>query len=86
MIMDNFAIGEAAVKAVQAGSDIVMVAHDEENVMQAVKALKDAVDNGDLSEKRINESVERIIKLKRKYRITDEQVESASVDKLLKQK
>ncbi|MEW9677230.1 beta-N-acetylhexosaminidase [Lentibacillus sp. L22] len=85
-IMDNFAIGEAAVKAVQAGSDIVMVAHDEENVMQAVKALKDAVDNGDLSEKRINESVERIIKLKRKYRITDEQVESASVDKLLKQK
>lgn len=63
-IAGNYGSGESAVKSVQAGSDIVLVAHDDKNVIEAIKAIKSAVTDGTISESRINESVQRIIDLK----------------------
>lgn len=42
--------------------------------------MKNAIQQGEISQQRINESVERIIKLKRKYDIHDEKVESINID------
>ncbi len=66
-IANNYGVGESAVRAVQAGSDIVLVAHNEQNVTAAIKAIKTAVKDGRISEARMNRSVQRIINLKNKY-------------------
>lgn len=63
-IANNYGVGESAVKSVQAGSDIVLVAHGNQNVIDAIKAIKEAVEDGRISEKRISQSVQRIIDLK----------------------
>lgn len=63
-ITDNYSAGEVAVKAIQAGNDIVVM---PENLKKAYKAVKIALRNGNIKESQIDDSVERIIytKLKR---------------------
>ena len=63
-ITDNYSAGEAAVKALQAGVDVILM---PENLSEAYQAVLKAVDDGDIKESRIDKSVERIIytKLKR---------------------
>ncbi|WP_172256415.1 beta-N-acetylhexosaminidase [Saccharibacillus deserti] len=66
-IAKNYGIGEAAVQSVKAGSDIVLVAHGADNAIDSIAAIKQAVKSGAVSEKRIDESVLRILALKAKY-------------------
>src|SRR5699024_7365807 len=49
-ITDNYDIGKAALQSVQAGSDLMLVAHDYENVANVFNTLKEAVQNGELPE------------------------------------
>lgn len=79
-IVEHFDIGKAAVESVKAGSDIILVGHGYDNVDKIQSALKSAIEKGEISQQRINESVERIIKLKRKYGIKDEKVESPDIN------
>ncbi|HLU23129.1 MAG TPA: beta-N-acetylhexosaminidase [Bacillaceae bacterium] len=79
-IMDHYGIGEAIVESVKAGSDIVLIAHDFSKVITAIDALVSAVESGEISESRINESVERIIKLKQKYKLKDTTVDNVDID------
>lgn len=72
-ITENFTIEEAAIQSVKAGSDIVLIAHHPNAVNNVHKELKASVENGDISEGRIDESVERIIQLKRKYKLSNEE-------------
>ena len=60
-ITENYTSKEATVKAIQAGVDIVLMPED---FKESVKAVMDAVENGDITEERINESVLRIIEKK----------------------
>ena len=60
-ITENYTSKEATVKAIQAGVDIVLMPED---FKEAVKAVMDAVEKGDITEERINESVLRIIEKK----------------------
>lgn len=69
-------------KAVTAGSDIVLVCHSLEMEMQVINALTNAVEAGQISTERIDESVYRILKLKQKYQLTDEPVESIDIDQI----
>ncbi|WP_088009229.1 glycoside hydrolase family 3 N-terminal domain-containing protein [Indiicoccus explosivorum] len=66
-IADHYGIGEAAVRSVQAGSDVILVAHGDENVIEAIKAIRAAVLDGRIPEWRIDESVQRIAELKDEY-------------------
>lgn len=81
-IVEHFDIGKAAVESVKSGSDIILVGHDYTNVVKILASLKKAIQEGEISEQRINESVERIIKLKRKYGIKDEEVDSADIENI----
>ncbi|WP_053219988.1 beta-N-acetylhexosaminidase [Virgibacillus senegalensis] len=90
-ITDNYDIGRAAVDSVLAGSDIILVAHDYQKITHVIKEISKAVEKGVLSEGRINESVERIIRMKQQYQLEDKHVKNAgitelnqSVDNLLK--
>lgn len=52
------------VKAVKAGADIVLVCHEYKHQQEVYLALLDAVNSGEISQERIDESVKRIIKVK----------------------
>ncbi len=60
-ITDNYSSKEAAVKAISAGVDIVLMPQDFE---EAVNGVLEAVKNGEITEERIDESVLKIIKKK----------------------
>src|SRR5690606_21374303 len=81
-ITEHFDIGKAAVESVKAGSDIVLVGHDYNNAVKVISSIKVAVQYGEISEQRLNESVEKIIQLKRKYKINDSKVENPNIDEL----
>jgi beta-N-acetylhexosaminidase len=55
--------GEAAVRAVKAGADVILY---PPNVEQAFRAVKRAVETGEIKESRIDESVRRILAAKEK--------------------
>lgn len=63
-ITDNYSSGEAAVKAIQAGVDLIVM---PDNYKEAYKAIEKALKSGKIKESRIDKSVRRIIytKLKR---------------------
>ena len=60
-LTEHFDAGEAAVRAIEAGEDQILMSPD---VDAAVAALKAAVKSGRLSEARIDESVRRILEAK----------------------
>ncbi len=60
-IANHYSSGEAAVMAVQAGADMILMPAD---LQAAYDGLKSAVDAGKLTEERINESVLRILTVK----------------------
>lgn len=60
-VTERYGVGEAALLAIQAGCDLVLMPAD---LAQAVAALKTAVQQGTLTEERIDESVTRILTLK----------------------
>lgn len=66
-IVNNYDIGEASVKSLKSGSDIILVCHGYENQVKVIQAIKKAIDDGTLSERDIDEKVYRILKLKEKY-------------------
>jgi beta-N-acetylhexosaminidase len=68
-IMSHFAAGEAAVRAILAGSDQVLMSADTD---AAIAAVKDAVRSGRITEARLDESVKRILEAKKKVRLFDD--------------
>lgn len=62
-VSDKYGKVEVAVKAFEAGCDILVYS---ESVKEAVRAIKKKVDSGEISEKEINERCLKILKLKEK--------------------
>lgn len=63
-IADRFEIGEAAVRFLEAGGDLVLVCHDAERQRAAVAAVEKAVRSGRLCEARLATSLKRIARLR----------------------
>ena len=61
VLQDNYTSGEAAVGSIKAGVDIVL---GPRNFTEAFDAVIAAVNNGTLTEERINQSVRRILTLR----------------------
>ena len=59
-------IGQAALESILAGTDIVISTKTPEKQIEVLNHLKEAAQNGTLTEERINESVRRILTLKRR--------------------
>ena len=64
-ITQHYTSAEAAVGSIKAGVDIVLGPRD---FMEAFDAVIEAVNNGTISEDRIDQSVRRILKLKKEER------------------
>ncbi|GIP40107.1 glycoside hydrolase family 3 [Paenibacillus sp. J31TS4] len=81
-IIGHYDLGQAAVQSVQAGTDILLVAHEYAKATAVLDALKQAVAQGKLDEARIDESVARILRLKDKYRLTDAKAPAPEVERV----
>ncbi|MBI3994762.1 MAG: beta-N-acetylhexosaminidase, partial [Nitrospirae bacterium] len=66
-ISDLHGPGEAAVKAIEAGADIVLICHDEDKQVTAMEAVAQAVKKKRISEARIEQSLLRILQIKEKF-------------------
>lgn len=66
-ILDHGTVGEASVRALQAGADMVLLGHQQERQTAAVSAIEHALDRGELSLDTLTASVDRIHALKRKH-------------------
>ena len=60
-ITENYGTGDACVKAVEAGIDMVLM---PDNLDEAYNAVLQAVKNGEISQERLDDAVSRIIKAK----------------------
>lgn len=65
-IVRNYGIGEACKMAINAGVDMLAICASEDAIREGFLAIKDAVQNGGITEERLNESVRRILVLKTK--------------------
>ena len=63
-INNQYGSGEACVRALEAGADMLLLPY---NFTNAYEAVIQAIGNGRLTEKRIDESLSRILTLKEKY-------------------
>ena len=81
-VTQNYGLGEAAVLAVEAGCDLLLVCHGADNLTAARDALLEAADSGRISPERLDESVKRILSLKVEYGLTNDPVDTPDVDAL----
>lgn len=70
-VANTYSIGEAAVLAVEAGCDLLLVCHKTENLAAAYSSLLGAVASGRISGERLDESVRRILRVKDEYGLTN---------------
>src|SRR5699024_8378096 len=56
-ITENYDMEEVTVDAVKAGVDILMIAHEKELLEAGIEGVKSSVENGEITEDRIDESV-----------------------------
>ena len=81
-ISDTYGMGEAAVLAMEAGCDLLLVCHEADNLTAAREALLAAVDSGRISMERLDQSVYRILSLRGEYSLTNDPVDQPDIDSL----
>lgn len=81
-IANQYGMGEAAVLSIEAGTDLLLVAHQYENIDNVINTVKQSVQDGTLTEERIEESVRRILELKAKYGLEDTPVQAPDLSAL----
>lgn len=81
-IAKEFGIPEGAVRSIEAGADCVLVSHTLKDQEAAIRAVVDAVRSGQISEERIDASVERILTLKTRNAHTAQNLPSVDITSL----
>lgn len=69
-IDNQYSVEDAGVMALNAGCDMLLVCHGYDNATNTINNIISAVENGTMSESRLNDAVYRILKLKSEYGIT----------------
>lgn len=85
-------IGEAAVRSILAGTNIILVCHGYDLEESVLKSLTEAVHSGRISKEVLDDRVLGILRLKAKYRLSDKAVTQPDIkrmnmeaDKLIRQ-
>lgn len=81
-ITENYNIGDAAVKSINAGSDIILVCHDINNINTVINSIKFSISKNIISKNRINESVYRILLIKEKFNINSNKIDFVDINSI----
>jgi beta-N-acetylhexosaminidase len=65
-IVENYGIGDACQRAIAAGADMLAICAGEAAIREGHEAITAAVENGEVTEERLDRSIERISSLKAK--------------------
>ncbi|TCT16353.1 beta-N-acetylhexosaminidase [Natranaerovirga pectinivora] len=79
-ISNNFSMAEAAIEAILAGCDILLMPIP---FIEAYNGVLEAIENGVITEERIDESVMRIFKVKDELGLFDEEDEKINLEEVL---
>ena len=75
-------INRAVVRAIKAGNDMVMLGNPYKEIEDAIKYMTKKAKAGKLSEERIDESVQKILNMKEKYKVNDNQVKGFNIEEM----
>lgn len=62
---------EGVIASFEAGLDVFLIGHTKEIGVRVYEALRNAVQKGEISEERLNESVMRVLRVKLKHKLSD---------------
>ncbi|WP_246582648.1 beta-N-acetylhexosaminidase [Clostridium mobile] len=79
-ISNKYGVGESALKSLKAGTDIVLTCHTPDKQEEMINFIKKSVEDGTLTGEEIDGKVYRILKLKDKYHIDDEAMETVNIN------
>jgi len=82
-ITDQGTVAESAVFAIAAGCDLLLVCHSFDQQVATLEALMQAVEEGRISEARIDQSVSRILALKERFHLGARKVSLAGIQKVV---
>jgi beta-N-acetylhexosaminidase len=80
-ILDCNTIGEASVRSLQAGANMVLICHQRERQTEAVRAIEQALDCGEIGLDILQDSVKRISFLKQKYLSSNKLIDPSQVNR-----
>lgn len=83
-IAKHYNLSNAAVTSINAGSNIILIGHGNQNVKTIYNSIYSAVKNHKISEDTINKSVYKILSLKQKYKLNNNKVSTVNVTNLNK--
>jgi beta-N-acetylhexosaminidase len=66
-IAGHYGVGDAAIRAVMAGCDVVLICKDRDHQIAAFEAVAKAADSGIIPSDRVDQSIARVQRLKRRY-------------------
>ena len=79
-ISEQYTTDEAAVKALNAGCDMLLVCFEYENAENTIDAIVSAVESGTLSEERLDDAVLRILRMKNTCNVNSEQIKEPDIE------
>lgn len=82
-ISDRHGSGEAAVRAIEAGVDLILICHDERKQREALEAVAKAVKQKKISEARIEQSLLRVLQVKEKFLLPYQPADPAKVKEIV---
>lgn len=78
----HYNIKKAVVKAIEAGNDIVMIGMPYKKLKKIISYVIKQVEDGKIDIEKINKSVEKIIKIKEKYNIVDNEAKGFDIQEM----
>lgn len=79
-LTNTMKISEASVKVLNAGGDILLIGSGYEDIVESIELIKRSVLEGLISEVEIDRKVYNILRIKEKYNINNEKVESVDIN------
>ena len=82
-IAEHTSMGDAAVRSIQAGVDLILICHQQTRQSEAIEAIEQAVNDGDISKDRLDQSLARISSLKQHFLVPYTAVDESKISQVV---
>ena len=78
----HYSLRKTIISAINAGDNIILAGYSYGKIKKIINIVKKEIENGKISIDKIEDSVEKILKIKEKYNITDARVNGAKIENI----